>query len=205
MRTVPATVLADPSYLVPAAAPGETGIAWLRSAASRFSNGPTHARRRALVEHLLAAIDTAALRQPYEGHPVGRLAEALGATDSDLTADLTADVRTAAAAYQTGAPAADDAVERLVAAFGGAHDEPTAARIALLVQACDATAALIERSRTRPVEDVLRDDPPVPATRRVTPDGEVVLVSLAGAPFGAGPRACPGREHALALVAGARR
>jgi cytochrome P450 len=64
--------------------------------------------------------------------------------------------------------------------------------------------------------EVLRDDPPVPATRRqalraatvgdVTMEaGEVVLVRLRGdLAFGAGPRRCPGRDHALALVAGAR-
>ncbi|MGI5244114.1 hypothetical protein [Dactylosporangium sp. CA-139066] len=196
----PAAVLADPSYLVPEAPPAATGIAWLRSAVSRFCNGATHARRRALVEELLAGIDPGELRAPYAGHPVSRLALALG-----VAAPVADDVRTAAAAYQTGDAAADEAVERLVAAFGGAHDERTAARIALLVQACDATAALVERARARPVDEVLRDDPPVPATRRVAPDGEVVLVSLEGAPFGAGPRACPGREHALALVAGALR
>jgi len=34
--------------------------------------------------------------------------------------------------------------------------------------------------------------------------GDIVLVGLAGeTAFGAGPRRCPGREHALALVAGA--
>jgi hypothetical protein len=122
-------------------------------------------------------------------------------------------------AYQPGTGnerRADAAVERLVAILGGRHDEPTAARIGVLVQACDATATLIDRARHRPVEQVLRDDPPVPATRRqalvastvgatTVEAGEVVLVSLAGGPaFGAGPRRCPGREHALALVAGAR-
>jgi hypothetical protein len=66
-------------------------------------------------------------------------------------------------------------------------------------------AALIERAGAGPVAAVLRDDPPVPATRRRRPDGEIVLVDLRDAPFGAGPHACPGREHALALVEGARR
>ena len=36
----------------------------------------------------------------------------------------------------------------------------------------------------------------MPATRRVGPDGETVLVDLAGRPFGAGPRRCPGEAHA---------
>jgi hypothetical protein len=127
-------------------------------------------------------------------------------------------VREIAQAYQpdTGDETrADAAVDRLVAIFGGVPDEPTAARIGVLVQACDATATLIERARHRPVEDVLRDDPPVPATRRqavvtttvgdvIVEAREVVRVSLAdGLAFGAGLRRCPGRAHALALVEGA--
>lgn len=110
---------------------------------------------------------------------------------------------------------ADAAVNQLVAIFGGVSDEATAARIGVLVQACDATVTLIERARQRPVDDVLRNDPPVPATRRqafaaatignlTISAGEVVRVSLAdGLAFGAGPRRCPGQAHALALVDGA--
>lgn len=98
--------------------------------------------------------------------------------------------------------------------FGGVLDEPTAARIGVLVQACEPTAALIERARHRPIADVLRDDPPLRATRRqatirtvvggVTVEpGEIVRVRLAGdLAFGAGPRRCPGRAHALALAGG---
>jgi cytochrome P450 len=127
-------------------------------------------------------------------------------------------VRDVAQAYQPGTgndTHADAAVGRLVAVFGGGYDEPTAARIGVLVQACEATAVLIERARHRPVNDVLRDHPPVSATKRqalvtttvgdVTIEaGEVVQVGLAGGlAFGAGPRRCPGREHALALVEGA--
>ncbi|WP_433614832.1 hypothetical protein ACQP2P_09720 [Dactylosporangium sp. CA-139114] len=274
------------TFPVPEPDPTPTGIGWLRSTVSRFANGAVHARRRAIVEDLLAGIDPAELSRPYDEHPVARLARALGFTGTaedlrvegvggaageprvggvggaaedprvegvggaaedprvegvggaaeeprvggvgraakgprvggaatDLRGEGTAagvriegiveDVRIAAAAYQTGDTAADEAVERLVAAFGGAHGERTAARIQLLVQACDATATLIERARTRPVDEVLRDDPPVLATRRVAPDGSIVAVPLAGRPFGEGPRACPGREHALALVEGALR
>jgi hypothetical protein len=181
----------------PEAAP--TGIGWLRATVSRFANGAVHARRRAIVDELLAGIDPADLSRAYDGHPVAPLAEALG------VAGVVDDVRIVASAYQTGDSAADDAVERLVAVFGGERDEWTAARIQLLVQACDATATLIERARTRTVAEVLRDDPPVKATRRVAPDGSVVAVSLAGRPFGEGPRGCPGRAHALALVEGALR
>jgi hypothetical protein len=127
-------------------------------------------------------------------------------------------VRAVARAYQPGTgaeAAADAAVNRLVAVFGGAADEPTAARIGVLVQACDATALLIERARHAGPDDVLRDDPPVPAVRRqalvartvagqAVPAGAIVSVRLAGGlAFGAGPRRCPGRAHALALVQGA--
>ena len=128
-------------------------------------------------------------------------------------------MRDVAQAYQPGTgddDRADAAVDRLVVVLGGGYDEPAAARIGVLVQACDATAVLIERARYRPVNDVLRDDPPVPATKRqalvtttvgdVTIEaGEVVRVCLAGdLAFSAGPHRCPGREHALALIEGAR-
>lgn len=66
-----------------------------------------------------------------------------------------------------------------------------------------------------PVVDLVRDDPPVPATKRqalvattvggITVEaGEVVQVRLSGdLAFGAGPHRCPGREHAFALIEGA--
>jgi len=80
------------------------------------------------------------------------------------------------------------------------------------VQACVPTAVLIERASHRPVDEVLRENPPVPATKRqalatttvgdvTIQAGEVVLVCLAGdLAFGAGSHRCPGRAHALALV-----
>ncbi|SDK60577.1 Cytochrome P450 [Glycomyces sambucus] len=54
-------------------------------------------------------------------------------------------VRAVAAGYLSGEATEerDAAVESLVAACGGEHDEATAAKIGLLVQACEATAALI--------------------------------------------------------------
>jgi cytochrome P450 len=124
-------------------------------------------------------------------------------------------VREVAQAYQPGTgdeSRADAAVDRLVAVFGGAFDEPTAARIGLLVQACEATAVLIEQTRHRPVHQVLRENPPVPATKRLAlatttigditiEAGEVVQVCLADdLAFGAGSHRCPGRAHALALA-----
>ncbi|XVV11310.1 hypothetical protein ACQP2X_41785 [Actinoplanes sp. CA-131856] len=193
-------ILYDPAYVVPAVPPGDSGVAWLRASVGRFCEGPDHVRRRGLAEAILDAIPPESLTG-RRGHPVAVLAAAMGVTDPDV-APLVEDV---AQAYQPGHGddgVADPAVERLVVIFGGRRDEGTAARIGVLVQACTATLALIERARHRPVEEVLRDDPPVPFTKRRRIDtGEIVLVPLAGeTAFGAGPRRCPGREHALALV-----
>ncbi|MDQ2586965.1 PEP phosphonomutase [Saccharothrix yanglingensis] len=166
-----------------------TGVAWLRASVARFSEGEAHVRRRAVAEALLSAVDTARLRRP--GDPVAVLARALG-----LPSSVAGDVALVARCYQPHLPVAagaDAAVERLVAVCGGTRDEVTANRIGLLVQACDATRALVAGV-----------EPPVPVTRRLAPDGSVVEVDLSGAWFGAGRHACPAREHASALVEGAR-
>jgi cytochrome P450 len=209
-------VLADPAALVPEApATGEPGgLAWLRATVSRFSNGETHRRRRALACGELARIDPGELRRATRagGAAVDALAAALG-----LSAPVARQVAIVARAYHpdtAGSAEADRAVASLVDAFGGVPDEATAVRISLLVQACDATAALAEtaiaHTGNAPADDVvaavLRDDPPVRATRRVI-GGAVVTLDLTSArdthlPFGSGPRRCPGREHALALAAG---
>ncbi|HEY9327465.1 MAG TPA: isocitrate lyase/phosphoenolpyruvate mutase family protein [Streptomyces sp.] len=102
--------------------------------------------------------------------------------------------------------------------------ESAASRIGLLVQACEATAALVETAAGNdrlPLSRVLRDLPPVRSMRRVAAgatrvagreiaEGDVVLLDLAAAnrahpvplTFGAPPRVCPGRAHALALADG---
>ncbi|MFJ6433132.1 isocitrate lyase/phosphoenolpyruvate mutase family protein [Streptomyces sp. NPDC091416] len=109
-------------------------------------------------------------------------------------------------------------------AWDGAALESAAGRIGLLVQACEATAALVEtaaRNDRLPLSRVLRDLPPVPSMWRVAArgtrvagreiaEGDVVLLDLAAAnrahpvplTFGAPPRICPGRAHALALADG---
>ncbi|GAA3957970.1 hypothetical protein [Actinoplanes auranticolor] len=212
-REAALAVLRDPRFVVPSVPPGPTGIAWLRATVGRFSTGAAHDRRRALSVAVLAAVPPATLRTGGGAHPVTVLARALGIAEP--VTDL---VRAVAQAYQPGTGderRADAAVDRLVTILGGERDEPTAALIGVLTQACDATATLIGRARHRPVEEVLHDDPPVRATRRqalvaataggvTVQAGEIVLVGLAGGPaFGAGPRRCPGRDHALALVAGA--
>ncbi|MDG6109175.1 hypothetical protein Daura_10570 [Dactylosporangium aurantiacum] len=277
-------VLHDPGFVVPPVPAAAHGVAWLRASVGRFSDGAAHTRRRGLSESILSTVDPEALRaaaasSPH-AHPVQLLCTALGLDSSPRTTDA---VRVVAAAYQPGTgdePAADTAVEILVAACGGTADETTAARIGLLVQACDATATLIARAAgllaaapaatgpgdpaaaqdvdrvtgagelvaaedvdrvtgagelvaaedvdrvtgagelvaaqdvDRALRRVLRDAPPVAATKRMATrpadvggaqvaPGEVVRVGLHGIPFGAGPRGCPGRAHALALAEGA--
>ena len=209
-RDAALAVLTDPAFIVPPVPPASAGVAWLRANVARFSSGPVHQRRRALVIELLDGIPLGTLQGPGSMHPVAILGHAIGADEPVI--DLVQDV---AQAYQpdTGDESrADVAVDRLVAVFGGVFDEPTAARIGLLVQACQATAVLIERARQRPVHQVLRENPPAPATKRqalatttvgdVTIEaGEVVQVCLADdLAFGAGPHRCPGRAHALALA-----
>lgn len=189
-------MLTDPSYLVPSPPYSPGGVAWLRASVARFSNGATHERRRALAVTELAAIDPEALRALALRRgtgPVEVLAEALG-----LPATVADDIAVIAKSYQphtTITPSADQAVDRLVQILGTA-DESAANRIALLVQACDATTALVTNILTG------RTDPPVPKTRRIAPDGATVEIDLTDSPFGAGPHACPGRLHALALADG---
>ncbi|NUT49011.1 MAG: isocitrate lyase/phosphoenolpyruvate mutase family protein [Saccharothrix sp.] len=181
--------LLDENYVVTPVPPGDAGVAWLRAGVARFSEGAAHRRRRDSVRSALARVDPDAVRRP--GEPVAVLAEALG-----LPRSVSADVAVVAACYQPHVPVtpeADVAVARLVAACGGRWDEETANLIGILVQACGATRAMIAG-----------DEPPVPVTRRVAPDGSVVEVDLRDAWFGAGRHACPGRAHAEALVEGSR-
>jgi cytochrome P450 len=215
--------LADEEYRMPPVdRSASTGIAWLRASVARFTDGAPHARRRAHVTDLLAAVDPAALRTRARERTAAVLASADGPVDVmsaiarpvpigvlsaalAVASDLTPAVAAAARSYQPHTPVtaeADAAVAALVAAFGGVADEPTAARISVLVQACDATAGLIGAAiRTGDVETALRDDPPARRTRRVRA-GREVQIDLTSVPFGAGPHRCPGSEHATAIVLG---
>ena len=152
-----AAILEDPAYVVPPAAPGPFGtLAWLRASVCRFAEGEDHARRRALVEARLAAVEAADLAR------AGSLALALGITD-----DVAADVEAVAAVYLTGGPGADDAVARLVDAVGPGGPEAVAADISILVQAARALAADVHaadrpggRGRARPQRSPVRGGPP---------------------------------------------
>ncbi|WP_438296241.1 hypothetical protein [Streptomyces sp. HUAS TT7] len=198
MSLISHSVLTNPEFVVPPVPDSSPdGVAWLRSSVARFSSGTAHQRRRVLAVDELASIDPESLRlraaERGEG-PVEVLAEALG-----LPGCVADDVAVVAKSYQPHTAIteeADRAVARLVEACGGVADEAAANRIGLLVQACAATKALVANTLAG------RTDPPVPLTRRVAPDGTLVEVSLTEAPFGDGPHACPGREHALALAAG---
>ncbi|WP_370968842.1 hypothetical protein [Amycolatopsis sp. cg9] len=190
-------------------------VAWLRANVARFSNGPDHVRRRALAVSLLEPIgdlrekafartqgivaaldDFDVMAEVARPVPVGVLASALGLPD------VSADVALVAAAYHphvTPGAAAEAALGRLIEACGGA-DERAAARIGLLVQACDATAGLIGNELSAWLSGKPVGQPVLSTRRRI--DGADVPVPLEGTPFGAGPRACPGSRHATALAAG---
>lgn len=217
-------VLTDPAFIPPPAHDGPPGgIRWLRAHVARFSSGATHLRRRKLATGFLDDVDPALLRKRArertaaliaEGAsdvagqvPVAVLGEALGLADTDTDA-----VRRIAAHYKldTDDADADAAVAILVEAFGGAVDERTAARIGLLVQACDATAGLIVNAMRRHAEtaellvaETLLADPPVRSTVRASiASGALVQVDLTALPFGAGAHHCPGIDHALAIAIG---
>jgi cytochrome P450 len=221
-------VLADPRFVPPPPPPGGPAgtVAWLRASVARFSAGPAHSRRRALVDADLAGLDAPALRRSARAMaarfdpvseaarqvPVCVLASALG-LDGPAVVDAVAAVGPAYISHPpmvhpTVIAGADAAVARLVALLGPGSPEMLAARIGLLVQAYDATAALITNTlaateglpssmATRwPVEalllETLRYDPPVRVTRRLSTAalrvggvevaaGVVVLLDLAGA------------------------
>ncbi|MFI9251792.1 isocitrate lyase/phosphoenolpyruvate mutase family protein [Streptomyces sp. NPDC053069] len=230
--------LADPALVpeLPAADDGPVGasVAWLRATVARFGSGEPHRRRRALVEDELARLEPASLWQTAATAPAGEtrvrvvrtLAEALGMPEAGAVAEA---VTVVARAYFGGTDAAaDEAVGWLVARLApqGADEpalESVANRIGLLVQACEATAALVQAAADGdvPPARVLREVPPVRTMRRVAARatrvagrdiaaGDVVLLDLVSAQrahpvpltFGAPPRVCPGRAHALALAGG---
>lgn len=136
------------------------------------------------------------------------------------------------------AAAAEAPTVRLLDAAPGVDASDDALLVQLLVQAYAATGALVERAMQRLaasgpqqpathdlLTETLRDDSPVPMTRRVAPDrpppastpdvepGELLVLRLDGpdreakgkAPprtlaFGAGHRGCPAPHHALAIA-----
>ncbi|WP_405162488.1 cytochrome P450 [Nocardia sp. NBC_01499] len=190
------------------------GIAWLRAHVPRFTEGAEHRRLRALVTAELDRLSPADLRHRARSADgplphVRVLAEALGL--QGISVGTVALVAAHYQPYEPDNPAADAAVVELVTALGGFADDATAARICLLVQACAATGALIANAQqlnaTGTAEQIIArtmdENPPLRSTRRVV-DAEVVELDMRhpGLGFGAGPHACPGREHAIAIAAG---
>ncbi|MEF3405042.1 hypothetical protein [Agromyces sp. CCNWLW203] len=235
-------ILSDPASRVPpaaiAAAPVPSPLASFRAGVSRFVNGAEHDVRRTRLDALLDGLDHAALAAdaaartraatPIRDLPVAVLAHALGFARPDA---LPALVEVVAAAYPFGEAAdpdeADAAVTALLEASAALDADERVLRVQLLVQAHAATVALVERAvalagssdamvSTRSLlESVLRDDSPVPATRRLVPGGGAPVVLRLDGPdreatadrparilaFGAGARACPAPHHALAIAA----
>jgi cytochrome P450 len=199
-------VLADDRFEVPpATGDGVIGtIAWLRSSVSRFANGAEHRARRARAEGELQRLDPDRLRCAAHRRadellvanrgtridvmarlgrwvPMVTMAAALGFADPE---DAARAVIATAAAYFPGANAeaqraADVSTAQLVAMSRRAELDAIVARIALMVQGCDATAGLIgtalhvlqDGDPQWPTDalltEVLRHSPPVRASRRV--------------------------------------
>lgn len=207
-RAAVEAALADP-LLVPV--PAESGVrgsmAWLRSTVARFAHGEVHARRRAYVEAELGRIDVDSLRRLASGafgddrtRVLRALAAAMGLPR--LTDEAVAALGTAADNYFGGDdPAADDAVRLLLPLMRADDPEEAANRIGILLQACDATAALIAAARdgsgdvhggdvragdvsAGDVHATLRSAPPVRVMRRVAigatriDDGEAGTVEI---------------------------
>ncbi len=132
--------------------------------------------------------------------PIFVLAARLGFTDADRAAEA---VQVTAAAYFAGASearqrAADQSTAELVQMLSPGDEEIIVAKIAVLVHTCDAVAALVGKTvchalppagalrRSWPTEaimaEVIRDDPPLRVTARVSLDG----ARLEGCPLPAG-------------------
>jgi cytochrome P450 len=186
--------------------------AWLRESVARFASGPVHESRRAIIEAELDRLDPEALRQTaalatkdardaFDARliAVQVLAEALGLANPE---DVAHDVAIVAGVYFGGESVeADAAVARLlvVVQHDGERDPETSAnRIGLLVQACDATAALVNRTRKAAgrevsaaeydvdalIAETLRHDPPARAIHRVA----LRATTVAGTVIAAGER-----------------
>jgi cytochrome P450 len=165
-------VLADSRFEVPAAAPaGPAGtLSWLRASVPRFANGAEHRQRRARATAELRLLAPGQLRraayrragaamtaaagpgQRFDAMallarrvPMAVMAAGLGITCQQDAADAAI---TIAAGYFPGSdPEAERragaATARLADLLSPAGADVTAARIALMVQGCDATAGLI--------------------------------------------------------------
>lgn len=197
----------------------------------RWHDGDEHRWRRARVERFIASLDptrlehrafTLGLRAPDPARaafdvPLAVLATALGVApgDCERAVELARAAARGMGPGATGDPAeAIGAVPDLLGMLPDDGDLDAANRVGLLLQTCDAVAALVTAARCRAgrgatessaaalVAAALAEEPPVRSARRFRPDGEPVAVDLAGHPFGAGPHRCPGEAVAVALAVG---
>jgi len=186
-KTAVQRAFADEKLCPPPAGPG--AAYWLRSRVARFSSGPSHTHRRALAVAEIARVDP--------GHAARLAASRIAAGDSvrqaiikafslvpDEAVDLIIDV--APSYFDPTRP--ESSLEPLLDLLGS--DDLVAARIGVLVQACEATAALVENGLV----------PPARTTKRVAPDGTLITLDLTDLPFGAPPRECPGKDLALVIA-----
>jgi hypothetical protein len=178
---------ADEKLFPPPAGPG--AAYWLRSRVARFSSGPEHAHRRALAVAEIDRVDPS--------HAARLAASRIAAGDSvrqaiikafslvpDKAVDLIIDV--APSYFDPTRPT--ESLEPLLELLG--RDDATVARLGVLIQACEATAALIDNNLV----------PPARTTKRVTPDGTIVTLDLSELPFGSPPRECPGKALAVTIA-----
>ncbi|MEU7690930.1 cytochrome P450 [Microbispora hainanensis] len=119
-------VLADPRFLVPAAPAAQpgSGMAWLRGAVSRFSNGAEHAHRRARVAELIDALDPVRLRREARERAVAELA---GGARVDVMARIARRVPVGVLATALGVPQGRrEEVAEAVTAMAAAYHLPPA-------------------------------------------------------------------------------
>jgi cytochrome P450 len=183
---------AHPDLVPPPAGPGAAFS--LRSRVARFSHGPDHERRRALAQAVIASIDpSAAARRAATlvrgGSPVREaVVRSLGLVPEGQVRLV---LEVAGAYFDPSLPAPSLDV----------GDEEAAARLGVLVQACDATAVLVEqgmrprgrRTKRLALRDLDLEGTPIPA-------GTTIVLELGDLIFGAPPRECPGRELAVAIA-----
>ncbi|MDY7100979.1 MAG: hypothetical protein S0880_07310 [Actinomycetota bacterium] len=226
---VAAVLGAEAASVVPA---GEVvdRVGGLQRRMARFSDGADHGRRRAAVVELLDAADPVVVEQRaaelttrwLDGRdspdamalarevPARVLAEALG-LDGRTVAPVIDGLcrRLAPMLGAVDRPDPDEVADAVTAAFGPLDDETVVARVSILFQAMDATAALIGVAARRllgghgriersDVERVARSEPPVQLTVRrlledvsvgstTIPAGSDVVVGLAAAELAGGP------------------
>lgn len=182
---------AHPGLVPPPAGPGSAFS--LRSQVARFSHGPSHERRRALARAIIDSVDPAAAASRAaalvrDGMPVREaVVRALDLVPASLVETVLA---LAPAYFDPSLPAPDLEVS-----------EDMAARIGVLVQACDATAALVEQGmhpRGRTTKRIALHD--LDLEGDFVPAGTIVVLELGDLIFGAPPRECPGRALAIAIA-----